>query len=220
MGGTFRTTAPRRLRGLYLPTDSSHVQTPDATDLGITGDLELVIHLGREDWTTSNLVFLSKRSSGAGLSWQWGVSNTGGILMSISTGGSAYYSTGNGANPGFVDGLMYWLRMRRVATTGAIEMAYAPDQDEEPGTWTSLTVTGTQQAGAIDTNTAPLEIGAHSSGTGTACDGTYGRAIVRDGIGGTTVADWRGDLPTDPHKDVTGKVWTIGGATGWAWEAA
>jgi hypothetical protein len=84
---------------------------------------------------------------------------------------------------------MGWVKVTRVAATGLCQFFTAPDQAAEPGTWTKLGTDVSTAAGNIWNGASTLAVGSHGSGTGENWIGTIARAIVRNGIGGTTVLD-------------------------------
>lgn len=81
----------------------------------------------------------------------------------------------------------FWVRVSRIAATGAMTAGWAADQSEIPTAWTSLS-TGTDVAGAVRAGTANVLVGQLDNGT-LSLAATVHRLIIRDGVGGTTVLD-------------------------------
>lgn len=205
---------------LYLPgTAGNYVSTPDHADLDPAGDLEIVARVALADFTPPTAqCLIAKRTTTDGLAYQLAFNGTTGDLsLSIRTGATDYFSQAVVANPGWVDGSFYWLRMRRTSVDGVVTMEYAADQADEPTSWTSMTVSGTPRIGALDANAAPVEVGANRNGSDL-LTGHIKRVLIRTTIGGSAVADFRADAGVATrYRDTTGKTWTVNGS---AWELA
>jgi len=171
---------------LYLPgVSGNYVSIPDGIELAISGDLEIVVRVALDDWTpAANSRLVSKRTSGRG-AFELFIATTGKICWdTIGLTASVESLTA----PPFVDGTTYWVRVQRVASTGVVTFAWAADQMSEPTAWTTIAGSGTQPTGALSITTDNLYIGTYG-GTQDMATGKFYRAIVRNGIGGTTVVD-------------------------------
>ena len=110
-----------------------------------------------------------------------------------STTGSDSISANSSVPVGFSAGQTGWVKATFDVDNGAggktARFYTAPDQVDEPSSWTEL---GTAQTSAgttsIYSSNSQLEIGSNLIG-GSPATGTIYRAIVRNGIGGTTVFD-------------------------------
>jgi hypothetical protein len=114
-----------------------------------------------------------------------------------------------------------WVKVTLDVDNGAggydVKFYTAADETDDPTVWTQLgsTVTGGSTT-AIFAGTETLKIGCNiGNGFGT---GTYRRMVLRNGIDGTVVADWRGDTPTLRYNDQLGNIFVITG-TSYSWTA-
>lgn len=166
------------------------LSVPDAANLDITGDLELVCRVGLSDWTPAGFMSLLGKSFTA---YELYVSNgsSGSLILGVQV--AAVQKTFVIVAPPFTDGVIYWLKVTFDADNGSggatAKFYYAADQVIEPTVWTQTG--GDQiQAGvmAIDTNALVASFGARPDGT-LPSDGKFLRGIIRNSIGGTTVLD-------------------------------
>lgn len=183
---------------LYLPgVTGNYASTPDSAALDITGDLEIVMRLGLIDWTPSplNKYSFSKRLAGTNQrSWLVEHVTNGAVRLYWSANGVTDLTALSTANlSALADGQVIWLKITLDVDNGAggndVTFWWASDQATEPTSWTQLGATVTT-AGvtSIFNSTARVQMGGWEDG-GTDFGGTFYRAIVRNGIGGTTVFD-------------------------------
>lgn len=169
--------------------------TPDSAALSITSDIDIAVRVLLYDWTpTATHDFVLKYAT-SNLSFYFQMLTTGRLNFGKVNGvtDTQYQSTAGPATSGLVsDGGALWLRMTWDQTNGAVSTATfytAPDSPTEPTVWTPL---GTPVTSAVVTSindtAAPLEIGGYSAGL-RSINGNLYRAIVKNGIGGTTVFD-------------------------------
>lgn len=164
---------------LYLPgvTNANFAYTLPSAPLEVTGNLELVARV-KLNYAALAVQSLSNRDA-----WNWFFYN-GIMYLSVRTAIGYSFNTALSSSLPFVAGTTYWVRMRRNSATGAVTYSYAPDQRDEPTTWTNLTTTGSQVAGAL------TYLGIENLLLGTTdFTGNYYRHIVRNGFGGPTVFD-------------------------------
>ena len=90
---------------------------------------------------------------------------------------------------GLVDGSAYWLKTTLTAATGKVDVSFAADQTTEPTAWTTIASQAGLGATSIANVNAPLEVGSAFTGSSNLAAAKFYRAIVRNGIGGTTVFD-------------------------------
>lgn len=183
---------------LYLPgVNGNSAQAPDIAAYDVTGDLEVVCRVALDDWTpAADQALVCGVQADPNRRFRFRIPTSGAPTLE-------WWPTGSAASniiassvqvPPFVDGTAYWLKVTLDVDNGAsgyqFRSYWAPDQTNEPTTWTELT---TPAAGvgvtSIAAVTAPMEVGGAFGGAGTMAAGKFYRAIVRNGIGGTTVFD-------------------------------
>lgn len=212
------------LPGSAFSATNDCVSAPDAAGLDVTGDLELVWHVAPTDWTPASAPALAGKGSTSS-NFSWGAIITAGGNLAFRWSADGVYGTSKNAistaATGFTDGAAYWLKITVDVDNGAagadVKFYTAPDQAAEPTSWTQLgsTVTLTP-ATPIHAGTAPLTTGS-SYAASINYAGRLWRFIMRNGIGGSTVADFDGRLPVGPrYRDAAGNVHTINGS-GWSW---
>lgn len=171
--------AINRAQLVFPGVAGNYLSVPDAPNLHITDDIEIVARVSLTDWTPSGpntIAYKSDFSYGTYI-------NASGVLTFEFNGGSLVA----GSNAlGFADGTMVWLKVTRVRSSGLVSFYSAPDSPTEPTSWTAR---GTQIVGAgtaITTGTGDMRIGNVST---LPLKGRIARTIVRNGIAGTTVLD-------------------------------
>ena len=201
-------TATAYARQLTLPgVTGSHAQ---ATFSGadVTGDLEIVARIGAADYTTG--VIQTIVSKGASV-YEFNIGTTGKLMLRVNGVNKSSSST-----PPLEDGRVYWVRVRRVASTGAIEFFYANDQETEPTSWTS-TGTASSTAGNIATSSFAVRVGLRAGSGDSEANPFGGRisnVIVRDGIDGTDVVTFNptlGLVGASSLTESTGETWNLTG---------
>lgn len=160
----------------------NYLSVPDAADLDITGDIEMVHRWSCTDLARQNVTLTSKGNPY--LLYLDGFKRLR-LDVRIAAANSTAYS---GFNNTWVNNTLYWTKVTRVAATGAVAFYTAADQPTEPTSWTAAG-TGSTTAGPIDTTSVAVEVGASFGGASFAFPGRIARAIVRNGIAGTTVLD-------------------------------
>lgn len=193
-----------------------YITTPDTSDLRINGDLELIWGGYMTDWTpASNTCLMGK----------W-TSTQNAYLLRVQTSGALAYFDQNvaaggtfSANPGFVDGRLYYIKLTHNVTTGSVNFSYSEVGPRGP--WTSIT-TNALSAGSRTSGTAQLSLGAYDTGgSQLPLSGGIRYAEVRSGINGATVA-WfdasaiRTAARTPTTATEGGRVWTMNGSA-WDW---
>lgn len=206
--------------GLYLSGASgNYVSAPDSAALDITGDIDLIWHGALDNWNTGAVQALVGKYNATGnqRSFLFYVDVSGDLTMQWSTNGNAggpkaYVN----ASSVLTNGEAIWLRATLDVDNGASGWTVRFYHSSDGVKWSQISSTQTSTpASSIHSGTSPLEIGTYESGLGLAA-GTVRRAIVKDGIDGTVVADWRGDVPADRYRDAYGNVYTLAGTNN-AW---
>lgn len=198
---------------LYLPgVSGNYVSTPDSSALDLTGDIELVARYQPTTWSgAADQAIIAKRTAS---NWNYQLSQLAGttpnkLHFAITTDGATAQSISSTANLPFTDGQIGWVKVTWVKSSGLTQFFTAADQATEPSSWTQLGTNQTLAAGATPfSGTAPLEIGSNRGGAGNALAGNVYRAIVRNGIAGTIVANF------DPGNFAAGSSTTYTDAVG------
>lgn len=188
--------------------------TPDAAALDITGDIDVRAEMFLLDWnTTSDTEVMGKYTeSGNQRSWLLSVDTGGFLKLSWSANGTTVLTataTSSLANNG----------RSRMAVRATLDVNNGAGgktvtfytADSMSGTWTQLgNAVTTATTTAVYSSTAALEIGDVSTAA-TAMTGRVYKAEVRDGIGGTAVANPDFTLQTvgaSSFADAAGRTWT------------
>lgn len=186
------------------------VSTPDTASLDITGDVEIVVRIAPTDYSNGGEQrIVSKRDAAPRGNYEIHLTATGAVTFSCNDGAKEGTST---ANLPYGNGVASWLKVTKNTTTGVIRVQHAVDQTSEPAVWTQLGSDVGSAPGALVGTADSLWLG----GLGTAFS-PYGgrilRAIVRSGIGGTTVADFNPNLWTSGTTFVSsdGRTYTLNG---------
>jgi len=166
---------------LYLPgVAGNFALTATSAALQVTGNIEIVMRFSLDSYNLGPGVEQMIRYDDT----IWLVATSGTFALSIRLASGPQFGIAGAAVP-FSNGQGGWLRIRRTASTGAVQFAYATDSPNEPTAWTNLATTGAQPAGnLVYTGAAPVY-------TGSVFDpaGKFYRHIVRNGIGGPVVYD-------------------------------
>ena len=204
---------PENVPYVYLPgTSGNYLSTPDNLVLDITGDIDIAVRVAMDDWTpASTQTLISKRLSPSNLSYGLFVRTDGKLLLETSGNGSTARNGISSVAPTVSDGQALWVRATRASSSGSTVFYTAPDSPTYPTSWTQLGTTISTTAGAIFAGTARLVVGSQSAGTSTNAAGTVYRAIVKDGIDETAVADF------DATKFATSASTTCVAETGETW---
>jgi len=190
-----------------------YITCPDAAALDITGDLELVAYLAADNWANgSSQAVVAKQSSGTERSYYLDLTGTGLPSMNLSANGSAATTTNSSAAVGFSAGQAGWVKSTWRQSDGRLQFFTAAGQLGEPPSWTQLGTDRVLAVASIWAGTSAIEVGSRFGGSLPLTGKVY-RAIIRSGVGGTTVADFNSLLsgPTG-YTDAYGRVWTIVGA--------
>ena len=227
--GTVR-LAPSSTAYVRLPgVGGNNLSVPDEVALDITGDIEIVRRVAMADWTpaVAGQALLNK-GSGSGTGGGYSVEITPGGAMALrwhDSGGTLRTRTSSAVIPGAVavNGTALWLKWTLDVDNGAsghdVRFWYAADQSSEPSSWTQLGTTSTT-AGVtnIAANAQPLLIGTANPLYALDLNAVEYRAIVRNGIGGSTALDVDTSVLTDEGATsftaTTGQTVTINRSTG------
>lgn len=214
-----------RLPGGAASITGDILTVPDAANLRITGDLDIVFRVDADDWTPASLsAFGGKDNLTTGRGYAMTLNTLGRLALTwspLGTDAAAVTRTSTVSVP-FADGQAGWVRATLDVDNGAgghdVRFFTAPDQEAEPTSWTQLgTTVTTAGVTSIFATTQPFAVGyARSASVNFA--GNVRRAIVRNGIGGTVVLDVNTSVLSDEGATsftaTTGQTVTINRATG------
>lgn len=215
-----------QVAGAALPTSAAfdavrlngvagtYVSTPNAAANQITGDIDIRVKAMLADWTPAAYsILVAKATLGTNQRAYYfyvQTGSTGKLTLTTSVDGSAVLSTTTTNAPGFVDGSTQWLRVTRIAATGATSFYTSLDGGI---TWTLLeTVANT--AGAIYASSAAVELGSYDSGA-LPLSGKIYQAQIYNGINGTLAVDFNASryVGGSTLQGGTGETWTLNGTS-------
>jgi hypothetical protein len=178
---------------VYLPgVTGNFLSVPDEAALDINGDIDIRLRVALDDWTPSVVNRLvTKFSSAAGnYSYQFSIGTSGLLRLSWSANGTAVISKDATAATGLADGSVKWVRATLDVDNGASGNDVKFFLSDDGIAWTQLgaTVT-TATATSIYSGNANLKVGAFQDAGVEPVVGKVYRAVVKNGIDGTTVLD-------------------------------
>lgn len=179
---------------LYLPgTAGNYASTPDHASLDVTGDIDLIARVQPSSWD-SDTVLVSKYSSAGARSYMLKTdpTGTGRLALYWSENGTAQNIATSTAATGFADGQAGWVRATLDVDGGAGGVGRVTFYTSTDGsTWTPLgaTVDAGSAPSSIFSGASALEVGSYAAGSAWLLNGRVYRAIVKNGIDGTTVFD-------------------------------
>lgn len=183
--------------GLVLGGGVDYAITPDAAANSVTGDIEIVVRCALANWLTLSGAIFGKWNTTGGKSYILYTNASGALQLFLSSNGTANGSVTSSAAVPFANGEMGWVKATYRTSDRRVQFFTAADQSTEPGSWTQLGTDQTHAQTSIFDGTAALVVGANIDSAGqTYRAGTFARAIVRNGIGGTTAFD--ADFTTAP----------------------
>jgi hypothetical protein len=186
--GAFFTGTGLSLNGVA----GNYVSTPDATQLDITGDLDLQIKVAMADWTPAAAqVFLGKYHYSVNQrSYVFYVNTNGTLGLNWSTTGSNDITKTSTVATGIADGATKWVRVTLDVDNGASGNDVKFWTSDDGTTWTQLgTTVTTAGVTSVYASTATLYVGTSNAGIDSPANGTFYEAIVKSGIDGFTVFD-------------------------------
>lgn len=202
-------------QGLVASTKSGNIQsagaffsTPDSIANSITGDIDIKVMAAQTNWAPINTQMFVNKTSNSG-QYAYDLYSSGAsastLTFRISVNGTAL-STAVSTNHGISNGSTSWIRVTRVASTGAVAFYKSSDGSN----WTAIG-TGSTTAGSIFNGTDTLCVGGQLSGN--TFIGKIYRAMIFSGIDGTLAADFNPTLYIGgtTFTAATGEVWTING---------
>lgn len=195
-------------------TNGNYASTPDHASLDITGSIDVRVRCAPDDWTPAaeQMPVAKNNTTGDQRSWAFSIMTSGVLQFGWSTNGTGpgILLAQSSVATGFEDGTAHWIRATLDATTGTVTFYVG----EDGSNWTQLGTPSVLGATSIHSGTAALTVAARNAGTGNPFAGLISRVEVRNGIGGTVVADPDFDAQpagTTSFADSTGKTWTVHG---------
>jgi hypothetical protein len=177
---------------VYLPgVASNNLSIPDATNLDITGDIDLRVEVALDDWTPAaeNTLIAKWVPAGSEQSFVFNVNPTTGYLRLVwyTAAGATLVKTSTAA-PTIADGNSLWVRATLDVDNGAsgndVKFFTSTDGITYTQLGSTITTAGTTD---IKSSTAIVQIGQYSSGE--LLTGKVSRAQIFNGIAGTKVLD-------------------------------
>ena len=176
---------------VYLPgVASNYLSTPDAAALDITGDIDIRVRVALDDWTPAATSALAAKWLAADSAWVLVVNTDGTLAFTWSANGTAIVATAaSSVATGITDGAVKWIRATLDVDNGAAGSAVKFYTSDDGTTWTQLgTTVTTAGTTSIYNSSRPVHVG-HQTTTSNPATGKFYRAIIKDGIDGTTVLD-------------------------------
>lgn len=197
-----------------------YIYTVDKNPLDIVGDLEIVLYLSDNNWssTSGTDTYVGKWST-VGNNRSWRLDNLNGILTLYSSAdGAASVANTLTTNLSTIatNDVPLWLKLEYDLDDGAgnrvLTVRWASEQIGEPSSWSVLqTVTTAGAVASIYASTAALEVGSYAGGVLQTTDADVRRAIVRNGIAGSIVADFDASKSyVSGFADAYGNEWIVG----------
>ena len=174
--------------------NGSYASIPTSTSLNTNTDIEIVMRLSMNKWTSGTAQTLFSRwNNGGNFGPRIDVDGTTNWVFYWSSDGTT--STGPAfatiSTADFPNGSTRWVRFRFALANRQLSVAYASDSENEPvaGAWISSAASSTGAATTlVALGTSPILIGATDLGV-QPLNGKIYRAIFRNGFAGTTLAD-------------------------------
>lgn len=182
---------------------SQYIYMPDSDTHDVTGDIDMIVKVSSNDWTSTWQAFIGKGATGGNYAYEFGVNTSGQLELWLSqTGSGAAVARSNAfdnAAASLADGSTYWLRVTYdVSTTAAVfykSTDYNPST--ESGTWVTIsTVFDGLSFTSIYAATGNLYLGVWN-GNNEYLNGKLYYAEIRDGINGTIVARFNASETND-----------------------
>lgn len=206
--------------GLFLSGElGDYASAPDATQLDVTGDIDLRADVTLDDWTSTSQALIGKFvESGDQRSYALRVLSDGSLRLSWSEDGISGLALDSTASvtSRVGNGERLTIRVNFDVDDGAgnhIARFYTSSSLSGPWELLGSAVVGSGTT-MIFASTAPLEIGSRNMGTTDLASGTVHEAKVLDGINGTEVAnpDFAAqDSQTTSFTDDAGNTWSVNG---------
>lgn len=158
---------------------------PSLSALNVTGDLDVSCFVRSVDWTPSSIGYLAtKGGSASDLSWRFSISTTGRLVLAVTGNGSTTRTATSSVSTGVTDATDSWVRCTYSASTGNVLFYLSSDGLS----WTQLGTTQSVTSGALFVSSGALYFGRGETSSLNFSGRLY-RMVLRNGIGGTILAD-------------------------------
>lgn len=200
---------------------SNGISTPSTAGNQFSGPLEIITRTAFSALTSAGYATIYDKVPAvatAGFTFAQTTGATGTLTFGAYVSGTFRLCTSSVtlSATGIVAGTYYWWRVTYDTVTGNVNFYYAPDQATPPTSWTALGTQQTITSGAFTAGTASIGIGARASNGVNPGANKTSRAILNNGIGGTTVDDFNAtDWPETSANgatavsSTTGETWTL-----------
>jgi hypothetical protein len=167
----------------------------------ITSEVEFIVRAKSNDWTSTTKGAMVGKYDSSGVNkrqyaFYSSTVTSNRLRLAVSANGTTPSTMDANANNPFGSSALVWLKANIVGDEGGVTKGrfyYSLDTTTDPTlvSWTQIgtAVTATLYYPTWNTDDAPLEIGSVAVGTTLPFSGNIYRAIVKDGINGTTVFD-------------------------------
>lgn len=182
--------------GLVQPgSGDNRASTPDSAALDITGDIDIIARV-RYPYAAApsgqQAIIVDKFATAGQRSYSFSLGSNGQLLLEWSTNGTDTPFFYDNVGAGLTAGTAYWLRVTLDVDNGSGQNVCtfykADDSDTVPSSWTTINTRTGAGTTSIFAGTQDLRIGSRASGS-VMMMGTVKRAIIKNGIDGTTVFD-------------------------------
>jgi len=192
-------------------TSGNYVSTPDSAALSITGDIDVRVKLNASPLGTR--IIASKWGGGAARSWNFYMTSTN-LWFDLSTDGSQVASSSTrGFGSAIQAGTDVWVRVTLDVDNGSTQHVVTFYTSSDGINWSALSPVTNAGIVAVFDSATPVELGTSGAGVTAPFVGTVYRAIVKNGIAGTTVADFDATkfqtAASTTCVAVTGETWTL-----------
>jgi hypothetical protein len=169
----------------------NYLSSPDAASLRLTGDIDLIARLALDDWTPSSVTNLIAKFSTTGqFAYRLYIDTSGRPVFGYSNDGTTLIARTASTATGVTDGAPKWVRATMDIDNGSSQHEVKFYLSDDGSSWTQLgTTVTTAGVATIFAGTSTIGIGDRSNTAGQTSAGKFYRAIIKDGIGGSTVLD-------------------------------
>jgi hypothetical protein len=175
---------------IFPGASGNYMTLPSATGLNVTDDFEVVMRLQPTNWSSTALSRPFARYSSGTNNQCFAIQLNGRYLgVLLVPAGAGFVSLQATTSVPYTANERAWIKLTRRSSDGRLQFFYAADAATEPSSWTQIGTDVTGPVGPLNATTAPLMIGGYWTTGDNPFNGRILRAILRNGIGGTVVAD-------------------------------
>jgi hypothetical protein len=169
----------------------NYASAPDYAAIDVTGDLDIQVKVALADWTpAAETGIISRQNAPTNRAYRVSITTAGNIQFVWSPDGTSFSAPTSTVATGFADGATKWIRVAFDVNNGASGNTTTFYTSDDGTNWTQLgSPVVAAGVASIFNSTSQLEIGSWSAGAAGPANGTFYRAIVKNGIDGTTAFD-------------------------------